>query len=423
MLAEEIIQRKKTGQHLDEQAIQGFVRGITDGSVSNEQIAAFAMAVNFQGMTPEETTSLTLAMRDSGVTLGWQDLSLNGPVVDKHSTGGVGDTVSLLLAPLLAACGCYVPMISGRGLGHTGGTLDKMESIPGYDAGVPLKKLRDVVKTTGMAIIGQSDVLVPADRRFYAVRDTTATIDVLPLIVASILSKKLAEGLDALIMDIKVGNGAFMHNIKQATALANRISSTAELAELQCAVQFHDMNQPLASCAGNALEVRHAIDHLAGRITESRLLDTTLSLGQELLVMTGLAEAEWDAHVQLLHALQSGKAMEHWQQSISALGAPADFSERPDKYLPQARHRIEVRSHKTGRVKTIDTRQLGLWLVEMKAGRKTAGDHIDPAVGLSDIASLESRVAVGDALCVLHLNELGDKKDWVGGIRSCFGVE
>ncbi len=422
MLTEEFIQRKKTGKALSDADIQAFVRGITDRSVSNEQIAAFAMAVNFQDMSPEETASLTLAMRDSGVSLGWKDLSLNGPVVDKHSTGGVGDSVSLLLAPLLAACGCYVPMISGRGLGHTGGTLDKMESIPGYDINIPLKKLRDVVKTTGMAIIGQSDLLVPADRRFYAVRDTTATIDVLPLIVASILSKKLAEGLDALVMDIKVGNGAFMRDIKQATALADRISKTAKLTGLRCNTQFHDMNQPLASCAGNALEVRHAVQHLTGEITESRLLDTTLSLGQELLVMTGLAEAEWDAQIQLLQALQSGKALEHWQQSITALGAPADFSEKPEAYLPQARYQIEVRSHKTGRLQSIDTRQLGLWLVKMKAGRKKAGDSIDPAVGISDIQALENRVAVGDILCVLHLNDRNGSHDLIESMRSCFVV-
>lgn len=422
MLTEEFIQRKKTGKPLSEADIQAFVRGITDRSVSNEQIAAFAMAVNFQDMSPEETASLTLAMRDSGVTLGWKDLTLNGPVVDKHSTGGVGDTVSLLLAPLLAACGCYVPMISGRGLGHTGGTLDKMESIPGYDINVSLKKLRDVVKTTGMAIIGQSDLLVPADRRFYAVRDTTATIDVLPLIVASILSKKLAEGLDALIMDIKVGNGAFMRDIKQAMALADRIAKTAELAGLRCVTQFHDMNQPLASCAGNALEVEYAVRHLTGEITESRLLETTLSLGQELLVMTGQAEAEWDAQIQLLQALQSGKALECWQRSITALGAPADFSERPEYYLPQARHRIEVRSNKTGRLQAIDTRQLGLWLVVMKAGRKKAGDAIDPAVGLSDIASTGSRIAVGDTLCVLHLNDRTDSHELIDAIRACFAV-
>jgi thymidine phosphorylase len=423
MLTEEIIQRKKTGKALTDADIQAFVRGITDHSVSNEQIAAFAMAVNFQDMSPEETASLTLAMRDSGVTLGWQDLALDGPVVDKHSTGGVGDTVSLLLAPMLAACGCYVPMISGRGLGHTGGTLDKMESIPGYDIAIPLKKLRDVVKTTGMAIIGQSDLLVPADRRFYAVRDTTATIDVLPLIVASILSKKLAEGLDALVMDIKVGNGAFMRNIKQATALADRITRTAKLAGLKCHTQFHDMNQPLADCAGNALEVAHAVSHLTGEITESRLLETTLSLGQELLVMTGLAEAEWDAEIQLLQALQSGQALEHWQRSISALGAPADFSENWQKYLPQARYQIEVRSNKTGRLATVDTRQLGLWLVEMKAGRKKAGDPIDPAVGISDIQPLDTRIAVGDTLCILHLNDRSQSQQLIESVRQCFRVE
>jgi len=422
MLTEEFIQRKKTGKSLSDADIHAFVRGITDRSVSNEQIAAFAMAVNFQDMNAEETASLTLAMRDSGVSLGWKDLALDGPVVDKHSTGGVGDTVSLLLAPLLAACGCYVPMISGRGLGHTGGTLDKMESIPGYDINIPLKKLRDVVKTTGMAIIGQSDLLVPADRRFYAVRDTTATIDVLPLIVASILSKKLAEGLDALVMDIKVGNGAFMRDIKQATALADRITKTARLAGLRCNTQFHDMNQPLADCAGNALEVKCAVQHLTGEITESRLLDTTLSLGQELLMMTGRAEAEWDAQIQLLQALQSGKALEHWQQSITALGAPADFSEKLDDYLPQARYQIEVRSNKTGRLHSIDTRQLGLWLVEMKAGRKKAGDGIDPAVGISQIQALESRIAVGDALCVLHLNDRSGSHELVESVRGCFGV-
>ena len=288
-LPQEIIRRKRDGGALGDDEIAFFVRGLTDGSIAEGQVAAFAMAVFFRGMAMGERVALTRAMAQSGRTLDWSGADLPGPVLDKHSTGGVGDKVSLMLAPLLAACGAAVPMISGRGLGHTGGTLDKLDSIPGYRTAPDLALFRKVVAEAGCAIIGQTADLAPADRRLYAIRDVTATVELIPLITASILSKKLAAGLQGLVMDVKFGSGAFMAEPERARELAESIAAVATGAGLPTTALLTDMNQVLGRTAGHALEVREAIDWLTGKARDRRLDEVTLALGAELLLLGRLA--------------------------------------------------------------------------------------------------------------------------------------
>ena len=333
MLPQEIIRKKRDGGVLAAEEIAFFVDGMSAGRISEGQAAAFAMAVYFHGMTRAETAALTLAMAASGTRLRWDDL---GPVVDKHSTGGIGDKVSLILAPILAACGAYVPMISGRGLGHTGGTLDKLDSIPGYDTAPDLERLRGAVRRVGCAIIGQTAELAPADRRLYAIRDVTATVESVPLIVASILSKKLAAGLDALVMDVKVGSGAFLPSLDAARDLARNLVEVANEAGLPCRALLTDMDQCLGHSAGNALEVHEAIGLLTGARKDPRLHEVTLALSAELLLMGGLAADAADARQRAERALDSGAAAERFARMVAALGGPHDLVERPARHLAAA---------------------------------------------------------------------------------------
>src|SRR5271157_3677699 len=298
-LPQEIIRAKRDGHALSEAEIGEFIAGLTSGEVTEGQAAAFAMAVFFRGMSLDERVALTRAMTRSGASLDWREANLPGPIVDKHSTGGVGDNVSLMLAPMLAACGAYVPMISGRGLGHTGGTLDKLDSIPGYVSQPDLALFRRVVKKVGCAIIGQTADLAPADRRLYAIRDVTATVESIALITASILSKKLAAGLQGLVMDVKTGSGAFMASLSGARELATSIATVASGAGLPTVSLITDMNEPLASAAGNALEVQNAVDFLTGKHRDARLLEVTRALGAELLHLAGLAGTVAEGRVAL----------------------------------------------------------------------------------------------------------------------------
>ena len=326
-LTQEIIRKKRDKGVLSAEEIQFFVRGITDGSVSEGQIAALGMAVYFNDMNMDERVAFTLAMRDSGHVLDWRSLNLPGPVVDKHSTGGVGDVVSLLLGPMVAACGGYVPMISGRGLGHTGGTLDKFDAIPGYCTVPDNELFRKVVQEIGVAIIGQTAQLAPADKRFYSIRDVTATVESVAMITGSILSKKLSAGLDALVMDVKVGTGAFMPTYDKSVELAESIVAVGNGAGMQTSAILTDMNESLAPYAGNALEVRGAMDYLTGRSRPARLHEVTLALCAEMLVLGGLAATEEEARVKLMAALDSGEAAERFSRMVSALGGPADLIE------------------------------------------------------------------------------------------------
>jgi thymidine phosphorylase len=393
-LPQEIIRAKRDGLSLDPEDIRAFVRGLTDGTVGEGQAAAFAMAVFFRGLALPERVALTRAMAESGRVLTW---TLPGPVLDKHSTGGIGDTVSLALAPMVAACGGYVPMISGRGLGHTGGTLDKLGSIPGYEATPGLDAFRRVVAEVGCAIIGQTADLAPADRRLYAIRDVTGTVESLDLITASILSKKLAAGLDGLVMDVKQGSGAFMASLPAARALAESIVTVAEGAGLRTAALITDMDAPLASAAGNAVEVAYALDYLTGARREPRFHAVTLALGAEMLVAGGLAADRDAAAERLERSLASGQAAERFARMVAALGGPGDLLERPALHLSAAPVRRPV--HQDGTVAGIATRALGLAMIELGGGRTRPEDRIDPRVGFTDLAGPG---ASGGLLGIVH---------------------
>ncbi|NNJ64519.1 MAG: thymidine phosphorylase [Xanthomonadales bacterium] len=402
-LAEEIILKKRDGGMLEAGDIRAFVRGISSGDVSDAQIAAFAMATWFRGMSIEEQMALTLAMRDSGDVMAWPDL--DGPVLDKHSTGGVGDLVSLILGPVIAACGAYVPMISGRGLGHTGGTLDKLESIPGFEVALDNDHFRRRVQEHRLAIVGQTDHLAPADRRLYAVRDVTATVSSTPLIVSSILSKKLAEGLDALVLDVKFGSGAFQADAEAAETLAREITRVSCEAGVPCNALLTDMNQPLAWSAGNALEVREAIEFLRGDARHDRLSAVTLALCGELLCLGGLAPGAEAGATLARDALDSGRAAESFSAMVAGQGGPSDLLERPDRYLPAATVVKPVFPDRSGFITSIDTRAVGLEVVQLGGGRRRADDRIDPAVGVSGICSVGFPVDPDTPLAFIHAAE------------------
>ncbi|MFZ6721871.1 thymidine phosphorylase [Undibacterium sp. Ji49W] len=405
LLAQELIRKKRAGQALDQPEILALVAGMVDGSVSDAQLGAFCMATCFQGMTAAEGAVLTLAMRDSGTVLRWDDLDLAGPIVDKHSTGGVGDLVSLVLAPMVVACGGVVPMISGRGLGHTGGTQDKLEAIPGYCSTPDLARFRKVVRECGMAIIGQTVDLAPADKRLYAIRDITATVDCLPLITASILSKKFAAGLDVLVMDIKCGNGAQTPALLQAQTLARHIIDTANAAGMVCSALITDMSQPLVPSVGNATEIREALHYLRADTCPSRLHQTVLALGTEMLMQAGLASNALDAQVRLLDALHGGKAAQVFERSCAALGGPADLLSGFDRYLPQARVQHTLLAPQTGIgmfLNHIDTRAVGMAVLKMGAGRNAG---VDLSTGLSQLAELGQRVDADTPLAIIHASD------------------
>jgi len=404
-LPQEIIRKKRDNLPLHAEEIGAFVRGVVDGSVAEGQIAAFAMAVYFNDMSTAERVTLTLAMRDSGSVLEWASSSLPGPVVDKHSTGGVGDLTSLLLGPMVAACGGFVPMISGRGLGHTGGTLDKLQAIPGYNITPDIASFRQVVRDVGVAIIGQTAALAPADKRIYAVRDVTATVESVAMITASILSKKLAAGLQALVMDVKVGSGAFMPTLEKSIELARSIVDVGNGAGLNTRALLTDMNQALAPCAGNAVEIQCAIDFLTGKARPARLQAVTLALAAQMLLAGRLAADEAAARARLLAALDSGAAAERLSRMVVGLGGPANLLEAPTQCLPQPRVMLPVRATHAGHVAAVDCRGLGLAVVSLGGGRRKPGDAIDYAVGLSGLAELGAYIEAGQTLGLVHARD------------------
>jgi thymidine phosphorylase len=353
-------------------------------------------------MNDAETVALTHAMTRSGELLDWATATLPGPVLDKHSTGGLGDKVSLALAPIVAACGGFVPMISGRGLGHTGGTLDKLDSIPGYRTTTPIGALREVVRDVGCAIVGQTAELAPADRRLYAIRDVTATVESVPLITASILSKKLAAGLQGLMMDVKVGNGAFASTLPAAQLLARSLVRVAQGAGLPTRAWITDMNQVLGHSAGNALEVREVVALLQGRAAEPRLLEVTRTLSAELLMIGGLAADADAAFARVDAVLANGRALERFARMVAALGGPVDFVERLASHLPVAPVQLPVCAARAGWIGGMATREIGLLLIELGAGRRQAIDDVDHRIGLDDIAPIGRQVDVGDLLVTIH---------------------
>jgi thymidine phosphorylase len=421
-LAPEIIRRKRDGASLGRDEIDFFISGLVSGAVGAEQAAAFAMAVFFRGMDARECADLTAAMTASGTRLDWRALGLSGPMLDKHSTGGVGDVVSLMLAPMVAACGGFVPMIAGRGLGHTGGTVDKLEAIPGYRTSPDLATMQQVVRAAGCAIVGQSDNLAPADRRLYAIRDVTATVESIPLITASILSKKLAAGLDALVMDVKTGNGAFMIAREQSRTLARSLVDTGNAAGLPTRALITDMSEPLASCAGNALEVACAIDHLRGARRDARLHEVVIALGVEMLMLGALAASREEARAKLEGAVSSGAAAERFAKMVVGLGGPADILERPARHLAQAPVVVEARATRSGLVSAIDVRALGLAVVALGGGRRRAGDSIDPSVGLSGLLPLGADVG-RKPLARIHARDASAAAAGAEFVRRAYGIE
>ena len=376
-----------------------FCAGLASGEVSPAQAGAFAMAVCLRGLSEESRVALTLAMRDTGETLRWD---LPGPVVDKHSTGGVGDCVSLVLAPALAACGAYVPMISGRGLGHTGGTLDKLEAIPGVVTDMNNAALRDLTAYAGCAIVGAGRGLAPADRVLYAVRDVTATVESVDLITASILSKKLAAGTGALVLDIKTGSGAFLVSVDEARGLARALVSTARGAGTPCRALLSDMSQPLAPALGNALEVTAAMECLTGRAPQQRLFDLSCALGGALLEMVGLAASAAEGTQKIGAAIRDGGAAERFGRMIGAMGGPADFIDRWSDRLPSAPVVADIASPRDGWIAAIDARLLGETVVALGGGRRTEGSVIDPSVGLSAVRGIGARLHKGEPLARIH---------------------
>ncbi len=405
MLPQEIIRRKREGEVLSDAEIAFFVKGITDNSISEGQVAALAMAVFFNGMTMDERAALTRNMRDSGTVLDWKTLGLDGPVVDKHSTGGVGDKVSLMLGPIVGACGAFVPMISGRGLGHTGGTLDKFDSIPGYRTTPTLEEFAKVTRDVGCAIIGQTSDLAPADKRFYGIRDVTATVESIPLITASILSKKLAAGLDSLVMDVKFGSGAFMAEYDRARELAESITEVATRNGVPTVALLTDMEQVLGDSVGNALEMHEAIDFLSGKHREQRVYDVTMALAAEMLAVSGVAVDVSDGLCMATEALESGKAAETFGKMVASLGGPADFVENTGKYLETAPMINTVTAAKTGRVLSMDARKVGLALVSLKGGRTRADQKIDFAVGFTDFIKVGQPVSAETPICMAHTRD------------------
>ena len=421
-LPQEVIRRKRDGAALSEAEIGFFVKGLSNGSIAEGQVAAFAMAVFFRGMTMAERIALTRAMAHSGRMLDWRGVKLPGPRLDKHSTGGVGDKVSLMLAPLVAACGGAVPMISGRGLGHAGGTLDKLDSIPGYVSTPDIDRFKRVVAEAGCAIIGQTADLAPADRRLYAIRDVTATVESIPLITASILSKKLAAGLEGLVMDVKFGSGAFMAEYDRAAELAASIADVATGGGLPTTALLTDMNQVLGRTAGNALEVGECIDWLTGKPREPRLDAVTMALAGEMLLSGKLAKDEKAPGAVLSKARDSGAAAERFQRMVAALGGPADLLERPEKHLPPAPVIKPVAPARAGHVTAMDVRVIGLAIVALGGGRRRVEDKIDPRVGLTEMAAIGEDVGPSRPLCLVHAASESDAEAAAAALRSAISI-
>ncbi len=419
--AASLIRAKRVGGKLDAAQWRALANGIADGSWNDGQIGAFAMAVAWRGLDADECRLFTLALRDSGRCLDWS--TLPGPVLDKHSTGGVGDCVSLALAPLVAACGGYVPMISGRGLGHTGGTLDKLESLAGYDVHPSPARLREVVASVGCAIVGQSADLVPADRRLYAVRDVSATVDVPELIVASILSKKLAGGASALVLDIKTGSGAQTPDEDAARALAHRMQAVAAGSGMALAAALTDMGQVLGREAGNALEVHAIVDLLCGRPCCPRLRELVLALSARLLCLGGLAADPAAARARLEQALATGAAAERFARMVAALGGPTDLIEHPRRHLPQAPLQLPVPATRAGVIAAIDVRALGECVVDLGGGRRSSDARIDHAVGLAAVRGAGERVAAGEALAIVHARSADAAARAAAQVAAAFHID
>lgn len=401
LFPQHIIAKKRDGLSLNREEIAAFVRGATEGSWADYQLAAMLMAIVCRGMDRAETVHYTEAMMRSGVVV---DLAgLEGPKADKHSTGGVGDKVSLHLAPMVAACGVVVPMVSGRGLGHTGGTLDKLESIPGFRVNLGLTEYRRQLARIGLALVGQTAELAPADKLLYALRDVTATVESIPLICGSILAKKLAEGIDVLVLDVKFGRGAFMRDKPAAKALAEALVGVAKVMGKPTRAVLTAMEQPLGRSVGNALEVVEAIECLKGG-GPADTMEVTLALGEQMLLLAGVAASAADARARLQSAIASGAAMRKFRELIAAQGGDAIVVDEPSR-LPRARLRAAITAPCAGYVTDVDAMRVALAALHLGAGRARAEDSVDHAVGFSDLVKIGDRVEQGATLGVVHAND------------------
>lgn len=419
MIPQEIISKKRDKFDLNEEEIKQFVKGLTEKSFSDEQIASMSMAILLNGMTKQETIWLTNAMTNSGDKLNWENVVNSDLVCDKHSTGGVGDKVSLILAPILAACGMYVPMISGRGLGHTGGTLDKFESIPGYNTQPSIDIFKKVVKDVGCAIIGQTENLAPADKKLYSIRDIAGTVESIPLITSSILSKKIASGLKSLVLDVKMGNGSFNASKEVAMDLANSLVNVAKGAGLKCEALLTDMNQVLGWNAGHSLEIKESVEYLKKIKTNKRLESITNELAISTLMMTKNI-SKLDAFNEISMVIDNGKAAEKFEKMVSALGGSKNFLSDYESHLLCAPYVYEIFSDKIGFIKEISTRKLGLILIEIGGGRKQINDKIDFNVGFENVIDVGSKVDSSTPLLILHTSSKEKYEMLKKEIQNCF---
>lgn len=418
MDARAIIAKLRRGETPSGDDLAWFAQGLADGTVSDAQAGAFAMAVCLRGLDDAGRAALTRAMRDTGRVMEWH---LDAPVIDKHSTGGVGDCVSLVLAPALAACGAYVPMISGRGLGHTGGTLDKLEAIPGVMTQVPEDALRMVLERAGCAIVGASADIAPADRRLYVIRDVTATVESLDLITASILSKKLAASPDALVLDVKLGSGAFMKTAEDARALARALTGTAQAAGCPTRAIITDMNQPLVPSLGNALEVAEVMRVLTGT-AQGPMVEICAALGGDLLALAGVVKDADDGARRIRAAIVDGRAADHFGRMIAAQGGPLRFVEDWARFLPEATVIREVTARDSGYIAAMDGEALGLAVVALGGGRQVESDVVDPAVGLSSVLPLGARVEKGQPILRIHAAREGAARRAEEAVRAAITV-
>jgi thymidine phosphorylase len=419
MDARAIITKLRDKVQLERAEIVWFANGLADGNVTDAQAGAFAMAALLNGLSADEVVALTMAMRDSGKVMSWD---LPGPVVDKHSTGGIGDAVSLLLAPALAALGAYVPMVSGRGLGHTGGTLDKLESIPGLKTEVTEERFRQIVSNVGTAIVSATGSIAPADKRLYAIRDVSGTVESIDLITASVLSKKLAAGLEVLVLDVKVGTGAFMKTMEDAVAQAESLVSTSNGAGCRTSALITDMNQPCATAVGNALEVMEVMQALSGAEIDNVLCDLTADLGGEVLVLAGMADDATEGAKQITETLRDGSAAERFGRMVTELGGPADFVDRWRDRLPAAPVVAEVKAGRAGYVTGMDGEAIGLAVVRLGGGRLKGGERIDPSVGLSDVAILGDRLEPDTPLCLVHAATPEAAEEAAAAVRAAYTI-
>ncbi|MGE3673395.1 MAG: thymidine phosphorylase [Polyangiaceae bacterium] len=415
----ELIIKKRDGQEHPSEEIQALITGYLKGDVADYQMSAWLMAAFLRGLSDKETVTLTQAMLRSGDVL--ELPSVKASKVDKHSTGGVGDKISICLAPLVAACGVAVPMISGRGLGHTGGTLDKLEAIAGYRVDLDTKRFEKTVREVGTSMIGQTEHLAPADRRIYALRDVTGTVECIPLIVASILSKKLAEGIDGLVLDVKVGRGAFMKDIDSARHLAKALVRVGRGAGKQVVALLTDMSAPIGNTIGNSLETREAIEILHGK-GPSDTLELTLALGAEMLVLGGACKRTAEGRKLLASAISDGRGRKTFAAMVKAHGGDARVVEEPDR-LPASKHRVAVAAEKSGFIHACDPLELGLSALELGAGRKRKEDTIDPAVGIELAKHRGDQIKAGETLCWLHVQRPKDADAISARVRSAYTLK